>query len=364
MAPLNLILGTVFGDDLTGTDGIDVIFGGRGNDTIAGGLGNDWLFGDSGDDFLAGDKGDDFMSGGAGNDVLDWDDGDGSDIMSGGSGYDTIEVDGSVTRGDNFTLEADGHRAIFTRVGLDGQTGVGSFTLTVDTAEAFDVSGDGGNDSFIVGNLGGTGIHKIAFDGGEGDDLFDAQGSSVRVEAFGGSGADRLIGSQVDDLLVGGEGVDTMTGGGGRDRFLYNGNPFANGTAAATPNGIVALNRPDIITDFTLGHDQFALDGHDLGIDSIHFRSGLSNQLTDGNVLVLTDGFANAAAAARAIDNNQAIDAEAGVFVYFNTTLGISRLVYSENLGDGGPISVLANLTSLTNVGNQANFGAQSFTLV
>ncbi len=364
MAPLNLILGNFLDNILTGTDQDDLIFGLNGNDTIEGGLGADILIGGFGDDFLEGNKGDDTMIGGFGNDVLDWDDGDGSDIMSGGFGYDTIEVDGSVTRGDNFTLEARGQQAIFTRVGLDGQKGVGVFSLTVDSSELFDVSGEGGNDTFFVGNLNGTGVQKVKFDGGDGDDLFDGSNSSVSIEAIGGSGNDRLIGSQFDDLLVGGDGVDTMTGGGGRDRFLYTGNPFANGTPNVTPNGISALNRPDIITDFTLNHDQFALDASDLGIHSIHFSSGLSNQLGDGNILVLTDGFANAAAAAKAIDNNHNITADEGVFIYFNTSLGISRLVYSENLGDGGPISVLANLTNLTNVGNQANFGAQNFTVV
>ncbi len=364
MAPLNLVLGTNFSDDLVGTNGDDLIFGGSGDDTIKGGLGKDWLFGNAGKDFLRGGKGDDLMFGGSGDDVLDWDDGDGSDTMSGGFGYDTIEVDGSVTRGDDFTLEAKGDRAIFTRVGLDGKTGVGVFKLTVDSAEAFDVSGDGGNDTFVVGNLKGTSIRKVAFDGGAGDDVFDAQNSSVGVEALGGTGNDRLLGGQYNDRLTGGDGIDTLTGGGGRDRFLYDGDPFANGTPAAAANGIVALNRPDIITDFSLNHDQFVFDRQDFGINSIQFRAGSSNQLNNGNILVLTDGFANAAAAAKAIDNNTRITEKEGIFSYFNTTLGISRLVYSENLGNGGPISVLANLTSLTNVANQSNFGAQNFALV
>lgn len=364
MALSNLILGNFFDNTLTGTDKNDLILGLSGNDTIEGGLGDDILIGGSGDDYLEGNKGNDIMLGGFGNDVLDWDDGDGSDIMSGGPGYDTIEVDGSLTRGDNFNLEARGQKAIFTRVGLDGQTGVGAFSLTVDSSELFDVSGEGGNDTFVVGNLQGTGVQKIKFDGGDGDDLFDGSGSSVSVEVIGGSGDDQLIGSQFDDLLVGGDGIDRMTGGGGRDRFLYSGNPFANGTPNVTPNGIAALNRPDIIADFTLNDDQFVLDASDLGISAVHFSTGLSNQLADGNILVLTDGFANAAAAARAIDENYNITAQEGVFIYFNTSLGISRLVYSENLGNGGPISVLANLTNLTDVGNQANFGAQNFTLV
>lgn len=42
----------------------------------------------------------------------------------------------------------------------------------------------------------------------------------------------------------------------------------------------------------------------------------------------------------------RAIAAAAGVFVYFNTNARINRLVYSQDLGDGGNISVLTNLTN------------------
>jgi len=87
----------------------------------------------------------------------------------------------------------------------------------------------------------------------------------------------------------------------------------------------------------------------------------------NGNVLVLTDVFANAGAAAAAINNNANITAEEGVFVYFNSTLGITRMVYSENLGAGGDISVLANLNNQTTVAggvaNLASFSASNFTL-
>jgi serralysin len=108
------------------------------------------------------------------------------------------------------------------------------------------------------------------------------------------------------------------------------------------------------------------LNAQDLGINAINFQKGTSSSLTNGNVLVLTDGFANAAAAAKAIRDNNAITADQGVFSYFNTTLGISRLVYSKDLGDGGDISVLANLGDAQTgvVGNQNNFSSNSFNLV
>lgn len=56
--------------------------------------------------------------------------------------------------------------------------------------------------------------------------------------------------------------------------------------------------------------------------------------------------FANAGAAAQAIADNNALTGGAGVFIYHNSTIGVNRLVYSSDLGNGGSFSVLANLTN------------------
>jgi serralysin len=103
-----------------------------------------------------------------------------------------------------------------------------------------------------------------------------------------------------------------------------------------------------------------------LTIGAINFQKGASAALTNGNVLVLTDGFAAAAGAAKAIAANGNITAKEGAFTYFNTTLGISRLVYSKDLANGGDISVLANLGDAGTgaLANQANFTANNFSLV
>jgi hypothetical protein len=65
-----------------------------------------------------------------------------------------------------------------------------------------------------------------------------------------------------------------------------------------------------------------------------------------------------------AIAANNNITAQKRLFVYFNLTLGFSRVVYSTNLLEGGPFSVLANFTSRTNIADQANFSLADFTLV
>ena len=230
-------------------------------------------------------------------------------------------------------------------------------------------SGDGGNDLVMGGDgldvlAGGNGIDILI--GDLGDDQLDGGNGSDSLS--GGIGIDALVGGSGNDQLVGGDGVDTLTGGLDRDQFIFSGNVFANGTPAlAGQTGIKVLGQPDIITDYTLGEDQFVLDKLDLGIDNIVFQKGAAAQIAgDGNVIVLQDAFVAAGAAARAIANNNNIQSKEGVFVYFNTTLGLNRVVYSKDLGNGGDISVLANLDNqrgTTGVANLPNFSAIDFSL-
>lgn len=361
------IIGDVNNNNLTGTAAAEVMFGVGGNDLLEGLAGND---------ILVGGTGIDTMRGGTGDDIITWVNGDGSDFISGGEGRDQTIQEGSATLSDRFQLSGFGNIAFFERIALGGQLGVGRFTQTVDTTEVFTVVGLEGDDSLEVGNLAGTGVELVQFIGGLGHDTLNAAASDVAVEAAGGQGRDLLIGGSGKDtlrggrgadVLIGGEGVDTLTGGRFRDQFVYRGNVFAGGTPVSTPAGINALNQPDILTDFETAEDQFVLDATDLGIPAIAFQKGTASGITgNGNVIVLTDGFANAAAAARAIADNNAITADAGVFVYFNTTLGISRLIYSADLGDGGNISALANLTNQAGAAGLANltsFTAANFAL-
>jgi Ca2+-binding RTX toxin-like protein len=179
----------------------------------------------------------------------------GSDVISGGDGFDMVEVEGSLTLGDDFAIGKDNlNRAFFERKGFVGETpGVGRFTLTVDTSEVFEVSGKGGNDAFKVNVLSGTGVELVIFSGGEGDDTFDGSGTNTPLQINGDAGKDTLMGGSGNDVITGGDGVDTLTGGGGSDRFVYSGNPFANGNPALNATtGINVLNTPDTIQDFII----------------------------------------------------------------------------------------------------------------
>jgi Ca2+-binding RTX toxin-like protein len=361
----DFLFGNAGDDTLNGDEGNDRLFGGSGNDSLDGGLGDDILNGGSGNDALEGNKGNDTMLGGTGDDVLKWDDGDGSDLMSGGDGFDIIEVDGSLDQGDSFTLVQQGTKAIFDRVNLV------PFKLTVDTAEAFEVSGEGGDDIFKVSDLTATGIQSVTFNGNDGNDSLDGSGTSTPLIADGGAGIDTLTGGSGSDTLTGGilgdDAVDVLTGGGGSDRFLFAGQPFT-GTAVTAANGIQVFGKADDLQDYEIGIDKFALDGSDLGITQLNFQKGSSADLSGNvNAIVLTTPFAAAAVAAKAIADNPNVTSAQGVFVYFNTNLQKSRLVYSENLGAGGKISVLGNLNNqlgATGIANLNSFTANDFSLV
>ncbi|MDJ0572078.1 MAG: calcium-binding protein [Pleurocapsa sp. MO_192.B19] len=190
------------------------IVGTNGNDLLSGGDGADTLLGLKGDDTLIGDKGDDLKIGGAGDDRLIWNDGDGSDTMEGDDGYDVVEVNGAVDAGDDFELRANGYRTEFERLNL------GPFTLDVDNVERFEINGGGGDDTLNIRDLTGTDVDKVVFNGGDGNDYFDASHTHVDVMAYGDEGNDSLTGGSGNDLLEGGNGNDTLMGGEGADTFV------------------------------------------------------------------------------------------------------------------------------------------------
>ncbi|QFT96113.1 Hemolysin, chromosomal [Roseovarius sp. THAF8] len=96
-------------------EGNDTIFGGTGNDQIFGQGGNDSLSGGDGDDTIEGGSGNDTIDGGAGNDRIDA--GDGCDNVEGGAGNDTIFGGGD---NDNLNGGADRDTFIINQLGTSG----------------------------------------------------------------------------------------------------------------------------------------------------------------------------------------------------------------------------------------------------
>lgn len=326
-------------------------FGGDDADTLAGG---------SNDDIIDGQKGDDTMIGNGGNDRLIWNNGDGSDVLDGGEGFDTSVVNDAATAGDDFVISQVGNAARFDRINL------GLFNLNTQNVEAFEVNATGGDDRLVVQDVSNTVLEQVTFLGGEGLDFLDASLSDVTIIADGGVGNDTLIAGAGDDTITGGAGQDSMTGGLGSDRFVYAGSPFANGTPNPSAVGINVLAAPDELLDYEIGTDQFVINGQDFNLQSLDFQKGLVSQLAgNNNLLVLLDGnFANAGQAAKTIADNNNITAKEGLFVYFNNTLGINRLVYSNDLAGGGDISILTNLRGDAGQFNNAqNLSAKDFSL-
>ncbi|WP_459195166.1 calcium-binding protein [Nostoc sp. FACHB-892] len=298
---------------LTGSGGIgnDTLIGGTGNDTLNGDAGNDLLRGGDGIDFLSGgagsdtiigDRGNDTFTGGAGNDRLIWNNGDGSDRISGNAGDDVVEVNGAAAAGDSFRLEQDAQgRAIFDRLNLV------PFTLTVDSAESFEINGGGGDDILDVNNLTATSVGAVSFTGGAGNDFLDGSGTTTPLTGFGGNGSDSLYGGAGNDVLNGdagsdvlrgGAGNDILTGGGGSDRFVFN-------SGAQYSAGGLGV---DEITDFNRNSDRIVL--------SRTTFVGLNN---------LSD--------IRIVDNDAAAATSPGIITY---SLGTGNLYFNQNLTSPG----------------------------
>jgi serralysin len=195
------------------------------------------------------------------------------------------------------------------------------------------------------------------------DTLNGTDGNDILL---GLEGDDILNGGAGKDILNGGPGVDTLTGGDGKDFFVFSDNPFSGGATVTAANGIQVLNKPDKLTDFNIAEDQLVFSKNQLGVDKLDFTSGTNNDsFGPGNLIVITENtFANAAAAAQGLSNNASITEDAGIFVYFNSTLGVARAVFSSDLGDGGAISVVGQLDNITNVADLSNLTAQNFQLV
>jgi Ca2+-binding RTX toxin-like protein len=199
---------------IIGDNGNNVLDGGNGKDLIRGGDGDDILNGENGKDTLIGDRGSDRSNGGNGDDRIIWNNGDGSDFNDGGNGHDVQEVNGSGAQGDEFVVKANGPGFLFDRVNLV------PFKLTDTNIEKLEVNGGGGDDKLTVGNMAGTSLKSVLFNGGEGNDVLDASKANIKIEANGGTGHDKLTGGSADDILKGDAGDDVITGGHGNDKLF------------------------------------------------------------------------------------------------------------------------------------------------
>jgi Ca2+-binding RTX toxin-like protein len=202
--------GTPNDDVLPGTAEIDTIDGLEGNDVVAGLGGSDGIVGGPGNNVIVGGPGDDTMVGGE-SDMFIWNNGDGSDLVDASGGTDVQVVNGGPAR-DEFRVDGDaGANTVFQR------TNAGPFAITMNNVETVDVRGLGGDDVFIVGDLGTTDTTQAVFRGGAGNDAFSAATSRTSVVVFGEDGDDVITTGLGNDLIDGGTGADTVVYAGGVD---------------------------------------------------------------------------------------------------------------------------------------------------
>lgn len=171
------VLGSAFADLITGSSSPDNLFGNSGNDTLVGGGAADAIFG------------------GDGSDTFVWNPGDGSDLVEGGAGdADVMAFNGSA--GDEtFTLNAVGSRFELLR-------NVGSIDMDVADVEQVNINDVGGDDTFNLNNLSGTGVTSVRFDLGSGDGATDTvvvNGTNLADNITASTGAP---GVQVNGLPV------------------------------------------------------------------------------------------------------------------------------------------------------------------
>jgi uncharacterized surface protein with fasciclin (FAS1) repeats len=260
----------------------------------------------------------------------------------------------------------------------------------------------------ILGGDGDDAIHPFGgvdfVDGGEGTDTFllaaapngvtidfetgvagpntfvnfeNANGSTTGGDTIlGDDGANVFEGLGGDDTLNGRGGADTLIGGDGADRFQFSGDPFDGADVSADGRQIVG--NEDTIEDFEFGSDVYAINAPDFGInDDVRFQAVDAN--ADGatipagtNVVVLlnSDNDADpetpflAGTAANQIAELTEADG-AGFFVYWNSNLGVNRLVYSTNLNDANAdLKIVARQSDLEGqdaIDALASFSADNF---
>lgn len=195
------ILGSNFGDVLTGDGGANRIEGRDGDDIIAGGAGADDLNGGEGIDTLS-------YAGSAGGVTVNLLTGAASGADADGDLFSEFENLMGSAHDDVLQGDAGSNR-------LDG--GLGDDTLGGFTGDDV-LNGGGGRDTLN----GGSGNDQLSGDadndvlnGGAGDDILS--GSSGNDELNGAAGADLLTGGTGADTLNGGADADTLNGGADND---------------------------------------------------------------------------------------------------------------------------------------------------
>lgn len=191
------VIGTVFNDQITGSD--------RPNN-LSGNVGNDAIFAGAKDDILTGGAGSDRLEGGTENDryLFDADTPLGTDTLTDTSGVDTLDF---------------------------SQTSTQAITLNLRSAKLQVINTN----------------HQLKLSPPK---FENATGGSLADKLTGNPANNILVGNAGNDRLIGGAGRDRLIGGAGNDQFIFDlGSRFNAKTIGV-----------DRITDFARSKDKLALD--------------------------------------------------------------------------------------------------------
>jgi serralysin len=211
------LVGSDYGDSLTGNAGANQIEGGAGNDRIYGLDGNDLLLGGAGSDILEGGAGDDMLRGGLGNDTLIG--GDGIDTASYADVATSVRVSLAITE-----RQSTGGAAFDTLSGIENLEGSAAGDYLTGNAGANFINGRNGNDTIT----GGGGADRLM--GGAGHDNFiftsvadSAIGFGDTITDFHSSERDRIDLGAVYSGTFAFLGSGSFTGHAGELRYQTSG---------------------------------------------------------------------------------------------------------------------------------------------
>ncbi|MET4162487.1 Ca2+-binding RTX toxin-like protein [Marinobacterium sp. MBR-111] len=293
------LVGSSYGDTLTGDAGANEIWGGDGDDLIDGGAGADIIDAGYGDDTVIYDAADVWVDGGAGSDTIDAsaetadlyiDLDDSNDIFTnfeniiGGAGNDTLIGTNTATStldggaGDDILT---GHGSVYDSVFYVGE---GHDRITdLQGNDGLYVSGNASVTASVVADFNGawtehysTGVVtlNVAYTNAT-IDMTDSEGAGFTINA--GVGTDTLTGSAADDIFNFGTnltGTDTVNGGAGSDELTFTDN---NGTADDL-DGVTNVERVTLgdATTVITTDDSLVAVGESLTLDATALTSGNS----------------------------------------------------------------------------------------
>ena len=322
------IVGSTFGDTLTGNSLANLIQGGDGDDILDGFSGADTLEGGDGDDILIGGDAADILDGGAGSDTASYADRTNSIILDMSNG--TVSGPGG---GDTFisieNLIGTGFSDIITGNGFDNVLEGGGSADTINGGGGSDTASYAGAASAVTANLANTNVNT-------GDAAGDGYTSIENLR--GSAHDDTLTGNGFDNVLEGGGGADVLNGGGGSDTASYD---HASATVIANLNnsnvntGDAAGDTYSDIENLTGSDFTDALTGD--GFANV-LNGGAGNDFLTGNAGddTLVGGAGgdrlDGGAGADVLDGGDAFD----IAFYKNTAAGAVTVDLDVGVGSGG----------------------------